>query len=254
MRNRVAFVTRFSPYRLREISGGYMPIFVRQNLVPFVVIGLLAVPASAWIAGKIFSQKDAGEAISRSLAPITQSPQRAPAIIRSTSVNTKSEDNAKLAELSQAIDKLQSQYEALNKKYLAAENNHDISGKDTTERNYDPQQLEEMALYRQEQTLLLLNSTLAAEEVDAEWSRQTKDSLRDVADRMPQHVNIDEVDCASTLCSLQASHSIEMSSSEFLGILSRGLDWEGEMYIAYDASTHKAQAYLGRVGSSLPSL
>jgi hypothetical protein len=155
----------------------------------------------------------------------------------------------------ESLQKLEQQYASLNEKISDISERKEIAETGSTkDDNSRLSQDEENARAEQKraESLAMMETVLYSEPVDDKWSLESEmavmDSLANVSDKL----NVESVECASTLCALHIAGNEATNGSDVMHDFSRNINWQGEMTMQYDLNTGKGVAYLARDGFSLP--
>lgn len=154
-----------------------------------------------------------------------------------------------IAKLNKQLTSLQSQINHLK--------NQGISNiEDTTLPELTPEEEAEIATQAIQQEVDLIDDTLDSETVDLAWSQEAHGVLTEAIqnnDRMTG-VQLDAVECKSTLCRLSLSFDDQSSLDNGFRTMPSIMPWEGQAFFRVDdMESGEAVVYLAREGYELPN-
>lgn len=166
-------------------------------------------------------------------------------------VENKQKDNS--IEIQNSLQDLRSQYAKLNKEIerlrqqKSMENSNPLEEAQLTMAEQDAVEQQQRV-----ENLMLMEETLYSEPVDDTWSLSSEMAVMDSLANVSDQLNVESVECASTLCALHIAGNGNSAGSDVMHSFSRNINWQGEMTMQYDLNTGKGVAYLAREGHSLP--
>lgn len=211
-----------------------------------IFIGILSITGIVILIAEYFSEKNMNNQIAASI----------PIVTSEKNINLTSKKDMSKTAIDLSMEKLNKQLAALQLQINQLKNQRVSNVEDTVSPELTPEEETKIATQAVQEEVELINNTLDLEAVDTAWAEDAHVALTEALqnnERMAG-VQLDTVECKSTLCRLSLSFDDQLSLDNGFRTMPSIIPWEGQAFFQVDdVESGEAIVYLAREGHELPN-